>query len=388
MSSFDIDQGILLHKLNHYGVRGIVNDWFQSYLSCRSQSTQIGSVVSEKENVLCGVPQGSILGPLLFLLYVNDIQASSSKLDFFLFADDTNLLFADKCLKTLELIINKELENVCDWLLANKLTLNTKKSNYVLFHPRQRATANRLHIKVFDCEHNVFEHLEQKDCVKYLGVLIDSNLSWQYHINYISLKISKTIGIISRLRYVLPTSILLHIYRSLIHPYVSYGLSVWGQTSKSNLEKILILQKRALRLIYFRNNREHAIPLFVCSNILPVDMLYFKSIASLMHDINNQSAPLNLINLFDRVDSVHSYRTRSASAGKFHIKCSKLTQLSHSFSRLGCKIWNELPESFRAKTKASFKKCLQTRLLKLLDQEDIYVDVNTLIKNFKYQWYD
>ena len=387
--AFDtVDHGILLHKLNHYGVRGIVNDWFQSYLSCRSQSTQIGSVVSEKENVLCGVPQGSILGPLLFLLYVNDIQASSSKLDFFLFADDTNLLFADKCLKTLELIINKELENVCDWLLANKLTLNTKKSNYVLFHPRQRATANRLHIKVFDCEHNVFEHLEQKDCVKYLGVLIDSNLSWQYHINYISLKISKTIGIISRLRYVLPTSILLHIYRSLIHPYVSYGLSVWGQTSKSNLEKILILQKRALRLIYFRNNREHAIPLFVCSNILPVDMLYFKSIASLMHDINNQSAPLNLINLFDRVDSVDSYRTRSASTGKFHIKCSKLTQLSHSFSRLGCKIWNELPESFRAKTKASFKKCLQTRLLKLLDQEDIYVDVNTLIKNFKYQWYD
>ena len=83
-----------------------------------------------------------------------------------------------------------------------------------------------------------------------------------------------------------------------------------------------------------------------------------------------------------------SYRTRSASMGKFHIKCSKLTQLSHSFSRLGCKIWNELPESFRAKPKTSFKKCLQTRLLKFLDQEDIYVDVNTLIKNFKYQWYD
>ena len=100
--AFDtVDHGILLHKLNHYGVQGIVNDWFHSYFSCRSQSTQIGYVVSEKENVLCGVPQGSILGLLLFLLYVNDIQASSSKLDFFLFADDTNLLFADKCLKTL-----------------------------------------------------------------------------------------------------------------------------------------------------------------------------------------------------------------------------------------------------------------------------------------------
>ena len=87
-----------------------------------SHSTQIGSAVSEKENVLCGVPQGSIFGPLLFFLYINDIQASSRKLDLFLFADDTNLLFADKYLKSLKLIMNKELENVCDWLLANKLT--------------------------------------------------------------------------------------------------------------------------------------------------------------------------------------------------------------------------------------------------------------------------
>lgn len=99
-------------------VRGIVNDWFHSNLSRRSQSTQIGSAVSEKENVLCGVPQGSILGPLLFFLYINDIQASSRKLDFFLFAHDANLLFADKCLKSLELITNKELENVCDRVVS------------------------------------------------------------------------------------------------------------------------------------------------------------------------------------------------------------------------------------------------------------------------------
>ena len=124
----------------------------------------------------------------------------------------------------------------------------------------------------------MFRNLERKTFVKYLGVLIDSNLSWKSHVDYISLKISKTIGIISQLRHFIPSPILLDIYRVLIYPYISYGLVVWGQTSKTNLKKILILQKQALRLIYFASNREHAIPLFVHANILPVDMLYYKSI--------------------------------------------------------------------------------------------------------------
>ena len=227
--------------------------------------------------MICGVPQGSVLGPLLFLLYINDIHVSSKKFDFFLFADDTNLLFADKYLKSLEAIVNKELENVCDWLLAYRLTLNIDKSNYVLFHPHQRKIGTDINLRVYDNEHTMLKQLEHKTYVKYLGVLIDKNLSWKYHIKYhidfIALKISKTIGIISRLRHFIPNPILLNIYRSLIYPYISYGLLVWGQASKTNLNKILVLQKRALRLIYFINKREHAIPLFIKANILPVNML-------------------------------------------------------------------------------------------------------------------
>ena len=248
--AFDtVDHEILLYKLNHYGIRGIVNDWFQSYLTGRCQTTQIGSRISRKEKVICGVPQGSVLGPLLFLLYINDIHVSSKKFDFFLFADDTNLLFADKYLKSLEAIVNKELENVCDWLLANRLTLNIDKFNYVLFHPYQRKIGTDINLRVYDNEHKMFKQLEHKTYVKYLGVLIDKNLSWKYHIDFIVLKISKTIGIISRLRHFIPTPILLNIYRSLIYPYISYGLLVWGQASKTNLNKILMLQKRALPLI-------------------------------------------------------------------------------------------------------------------------------------------
>ena len=107
---FTVDHEILLYKLNHYGIRGIANNWFNSYLTGRYQTTQIGTKFSKKERVICGVPQGSVLGPLLFLLYINDIRTSSAKFDFFLFADDTNLLFAEKSLKSLETVVNKELE--------------------------------------------------------------------------------------------------------------------------------------------------------------------------------------------------------------------------------------------------------------------------------------
>ena len=123
-----------MKKLHHYGVRGIVNDWFRSYLSNRTQTTQVGDKVSDKELTTIGVPQGSVLGPLLFLIYVNDIYNSSNKLQFYLFADDTNLMYADKDLKILESILNAELLKVCNWLTANKLSLNIKKTHFVIFH--------------------------------------------------------------------------------------------------------------------------------------------------------------------------------------------------------------------------------------------------------------
>ena len=176
--------------------------------------------------------------------------------------DDTNLLYADKNLKSLETIVNCELVKVVGWLIANKLSLNIKKTNYIIFHPYQKRINLNICIKAYDSRTKTFFDLERKDHVKYLGVIIDRHLSWKHHINYIALKISRNIGIISRPRHFVPLKTLLSIYNSLSSPHISYGLIAWGQASKSHIEKILILQKRAVRLIYFLPFRTHAIPYF------------------------------------------------------------------------------------------------------------------------------
>ena len=138
--AFDtVNHTILLDKLHHYSIRGIVHEWFLLYVANRTQTRHIDNDhISSKKNSPTAVPQGSVLGSLLFLIYINDIYLCSNKLGFYRFADDTNLLYADKDLKSLESIVNTELTNVCDWLNANKLTINAKKSNFVVLRPGQK----------------------------------------------------------------------------------------------------------------------------------------------------------------------------------------------------------------------------------------------------------
>ena len=177
------------------------------------------------------------------------------------------------------------------------------------------------------------------------GVIIDQHLSWKHHINYIALKISRNIGIISRLRHFVPLKTLLSIYNSLISPYISYGLIAWGQASKSHLEKLLILQKRAVRLINFLPFRTHAIPYFAQSNILPITMPYFKLSSILMFDITTNSAPQNICNLFTLTQDIHQYNTRSASSGNYYINHSRLNHHKNSFPSLGLKFGTVFPKA-------------------------------------------
>ena len=165
-----VDHRILLSKLHHYGVRGNINDWFSSYLLGRQQTTQISANnTSLKGSNFVRSPSGVGTGTSAFLIYINDISNSADQLKLYLFAVDTRVLYADRNLKSLETIVNAELS---DWLTANKLSLNIKKSNLVIFRPRQKKLNHEVNLKVLDYQANTSISLELKNYAKYLGVLI------------------------------------------------------------------------------------------------------------------------------------------------------------------------------------------------------------------------
>ena len=193
--AFDtVNHKILISKLENYGIRGTVKQWFESYLSNRKQTVKIGNTFSDEKQITCGAPQGSILGPILFLLYINDIKNSAKQINFFLFADDTSTFLMHKHIEELEKIYNKELKNVKNWLDANKLSLNISKSNMILFKKNRTKTSKILSVKIMG------EEIKEKEYTKYLGILIDNKLSWKQHINHVNLKVSKGLAILYKLR--------------------------------------------------------------------------------------------------------------------------------------------------------------------------------------------
>ena len=185
-----------------------------------------------------------MLDPLLFLIFINGIPDSSQKFKFVLFVGHKNMFYVDRHLKSLEDTVNEELKNVCEWLHVIKLTLNIKKSNFVIFRPPQQLLNYEIKIKVIDNSTNISSGPECKEYIKYLGVLIDNNLSWKYHVDYIAVEISKIVGVISCLGHFIPFCTLRSLYQSLILPYLTYGLTASDQASKAHLIKLLLLQKR------------------------------------------------------------------------------------------------------------------------------------------------
>ena len=248
--AFDtVNHDILLTKLEHYGIRGTSLAWFKSYLSERKQYVSVNGSNSSHLEVTCGVPQGSVLGPLLFLIYINDLPLSSSKLTFYLFADDTNIYYEAENLYQLQRVISKELKKVKIWLDVNKLSLNIDKTNYIIFKSPQHSSSETVSIKIGSLP------VKRTSYVKFLGILLDENLSWKYHLTELSKKLARTCGMFFKVRHFLPINVLICLYNSLFSPFLQYGILVWGLTHESYINPVFLLQKRVVRAISFEHFR-------------------------------------------------------------------------------------------------------------------------------------
>ena len=232
-----MNHAILFDKLEHYGIRGLALEWTKNYFCNREQYVEYDGTSSSPRTIKCGVPQGSILGPLFFLIYINDLCNGSNVIALVLFADDTNLLFSHNDLSYLMETINSEMIQLSNWFLANKLSINVKKSNFMIFKPRQNRQKIDLKIEI-----NSYR-IEQGREVVFLGVILDA------HISHIASKISRSIGINFRSSFYLSKRALLTLNYSLVLHYIQYCILVWGSTYSSKLNRLALLQKRIVRII-------------------------------------------------------------------------------------------------------------------------------------------
>ena len=302
--AFDtLDHEIMLYKLEYYGVTGPALQLLRSYLSDRKQYVEFENVKSDQSNIKTGVPQGSILGPLLFVIYVNDISLASKIFTAIIYADDTSLsstLNTFRCNTNVN--INNELSKISEWLKVNKLSLNTKKTKAMIFHmPQKQVTAPTLEIDETS--------IEFVNSFNYLGITIDKHLSWQDHINSIANKISKYIGIINKLKkYVFPKTLLL-MYNSFILSSLNYGILVWGY----NTNKLSKLHKRADRVICKSKFNAHTDPLFQNLQILKIEDLHKLNVLKFYYKLIHKKIPqyfhTNMI--LAHHSHIHSYPTRN-----------------------------------------------------------------------------
>ena len=343
--AFDtLDHNILLQKLSIYGIRGVTLDWFRSYLTSRKQYTEYRSVASQQNSILCGVPQGSILGPLLFLIYVNDIVKCCNNCTPVLFADDTNLIFSHKNLNQLYVQTNIELNNICNWFKCNKLSINIEKTKFLLFKPQSRALSQNstLTIEIDG------KQIEQVSEIKFLGVYIDQQLSWKFHICQKNNQLSRNIGVLSRLKKMIPCNILQILYHSIIMPHLTYGVIAWGNTCKKEMKRMFTLQKKAVRIIHKAKFNSHTSPLFIKTNSLTLEDLYVQHCCKIVHKKINKTLHPNISNLLATVNETHQHNTR-------HSNNIRPNRTINNFSKqlLSIKVasvWNSLPESIKLST--------------------------------------
>ena len=338
--AFDcVDHGILLSKLEIYGFRGVPLRWFASFLEGRKQRVVSSGVQSAELDVQCGVPQGSVLGPILFLLYVNDIVRVQISGEITLFADDTSVLWHSDNKALLRDVISSDLIRIKEWCNSNRLSLNVSKTGIL---------GLRCEIGGIELES---QPLQELTSVRFLGVLIDGNLKFESHILRLSKKLASGCFAIRLTCSELGPEIARSVYFAVFESHLRYGIAFWGCTSRYLLNVLVVLQKKAVRSIVNVSQRESCRPLFKEIKILTLISLFILETSSLIHKhVRGISGPM------------HQRDTRRVRDLRLPIPVSTLTK--NSFIYNGRKIFNHLPASIKEITDLkTFKKSLKGLLM-------------------------
>ena len=346
--AFDtVNHNFLLQKLNFYGIRGVINDWFQDYLNNRTQSTRYNNHISNPQCIKYGVPQGSVLGPILFLIYINDLPNIFTKLKTILFADDSSLYLSGTETTTMINSANEDLQVFHKWCITNRLTVNLDKTFYMLFtnkppHP----------LPPLIYHNNIIKRTSHHTL---LGITFDDCMTFKPHISSLIIKLSRIVSLLFQIRSFMPNNILITMYNAHVLPHLLYCSPIWCNTYPTHLLPLFRLQKKIIRIINKSDFLAHTQTLFKQCNILKIFDLNKLQIGIHMFTAVNTTHHTHL-------QSQHTYPTRTRA----HLRTPlhNLTIFQHSLSYSGPKIWNSIPYHIQnLSTTLSFKKQYKKHLL-------------------------
>jgi hypothetical protein len=356
--AFDVvPHSILLKKLEKMGIVGLALRWFTSYLEGRNQCVDIAGNLSSLKEIVISVLQGSILGPILFLCYINDLPDCTDLLAL-LFADDTAGLTAGPDLKTVLKKANVELKKIATWFRANKMAVNVSKTKFIVFKPKgMKAEINEEDWVYYDNNEPgmpidvnkkfKLERVSLSNAIpsdrqyKLLGVFLDEHLSFDFHVNSVCNKIAKSNYIISKAKNLLPLSSLKTLYYALVHPHLLYCLPIYACTSQKNLIRLQKAQKKSIRIITRSKYNEHTTPLFNNLKIMPFDNLVKYTQSLLVHSIIHKYCPPSLHNTWSFNHERNPLMLRNAE--DLYIPLARSDQASKLPYFAWARLWNELP---------------------------------------------
>lgn len=344
-----ISRPIMIRTLREYGVGGKVLSWFESYLSSRMQICQYNGKISSPKLVPLGVPQGSVLGPLLFILYINDMKKAIKYCDINLFADDTVLFIGDKDPLSAIRKIRADIVTLAKWLKFKKLKLNVKKTKSMIISNKKQLDFDELTLEIDGTE------IERVEVFKYLGVHIDHKLTFKEHIDCLVKKIARKYGMLVRLRNHLTFWSKIYLYKTLVAPHMDYCSSVLFLASDTHLSRLQKLQNKFMRFILNCNKYTHIRTMLETLQWQSVKQRIIFNVLVLIHKLTNNHLPEYLTNILVRGRNVHEHRTRQID--DLRVVPFTMTSNQKSIYYRGIQIYNQLPIDLKnARSIGEFKR--------------------------------